>query len=76
MNIIPAIVGSVRDDLRELRAHRAERRRVAEELAAYTTPAEIDDLLATLDRYDTAEAAHYRGILSARRAAFHARMAS
>jgi crotonobetainyl-CoA:carnitine CoA-transferase CaiB-like acyl-CoA transferase len=43
---------------------RAERKQLRTELAAYTSQADLDDLYATLDRYDDSETAAVRNILS------------
>lgn len=56
--------GSLR--AREARAERAAGRTLRRELAAYTTPAEIDDLLAGLRGRD-ADTEEMRGILLANR---------
>ena len=44
---------SVRDELRERRQTRTERRSLERELSAYSTPAEIDDLLAVIETEDS-----------------------
>ena len=46
------LVASVRDELRERREARAERRGLERELASYTTPAEVNDLLGSLRGQD------------------------
>jgi len=46
------LVASVRDELRERREARAERRVLERELASYTTPAEVNDLLGSLRGQD------------------------
>ncbi len=61
----PALLTSVRDDLRERRAARAARRDLRRELATYTTPAEVDDLFAALREQESAAAEEIRGILAA-----------
>ncbi len=43
---------TVRDELRQRREARAHEHALRRELSAYTSPAEIDDLLATLDEQD------------------------
>ena len=54
---------SVRDELRERRQTRTERRALERELSAYTTPAEIDDLLAVIENEDSLAADQVRAIL-------------
>jgi hypothetical protein len=54
---------SVRDELRERRQTRTERRSLERELSAYTTPAEIDDLLAVIENEDSLAADQVRAIL-------------
>ena len=46
------LVTSVRDALRERREARADRRVLERELACYTTPAEVNDLLGSLRGQD------------------------
>lgn len=52
------------EEFRERQQARAARRRLERDLAAFTSPADVDDLLAALDRYDTPEAEEMRGILT------------
>ena len=54
---------SVRDELRERRQTRNERRALEHDLSAYTTPAEIDDLLAVIENEDSPAAEQVRAIL-------------
>ena len=54
---------SVRDELRERRQTRTERRALERELSAYSTPAEIDDLLAVIEGEDSPAANQVRAIL-------------
>jgi len=54
---------SVRDELRERRQTRNERRALERELSAYSTPAEIDDLLAVIETEDSPAANQVRAIL-------------
>ena len=54
---------SVRDELRERRQTRTERRSLERELSAYSTRAEIDDLLAVIEHEDSAGAEQVRAIL-------------
>jgi hypothetical protein len=51
--------------LREIRAEHARQRTLEQELAAYTSERDLNDLGAVLDRYDDAQTAHIRGILAA-----------
>jgi hypothetical protein len=46
------LVASVRDERRERREARAGRRNLERELATYTTPAEVNDLLGSLRGQD------------------------
>lgn len=61
---VARLVATVRDELRERRALRAAARELENDLAAYTTPREIDDLLATLDRGEDAEVSPMRAVLA------------
>jgi hypothetical protein len=65
----PALWTTVRDELRTQRAKRAARKTLQRELAAYTTPSDLDDLHAVLSRYDEAEVADIRRILDRQRVA-------
>ena len=58
------LLAEVRDELRERREARRTRRSLQRELAAYSTRAEIDDLLAAIDGDDSAEAQEIRHILA------------
>jgi len=58
------LLSSVRDELRERRAAHRAHRSLQRELAAYSTRAEVDDLLAALDGDDSAEAQKIRHILA------------
>lgn len=51
------------DELRERRLTRAHRRDLERELAAYTTPNEIEDLLASLEREEGPDAELVRAVL-------------
>jgi hypothetical protein len=51
------------DEVRERQAARAAHRHLREELATYTTPNEIADLLAAVTRYGAAEDDEVRTIL-------------
>jgi hypothetical protein len=64
---------TVKDELRERRADRAARAALRADLAHYRTPAEIDDLLATVDAEDSPEAENIRGILTDNLQAYHRR---
>jgi hypothetical protein len=66
---LPGRLAGVRDELRTQLARRAARKALARDLAAYTTESDIDDLNATLDRYDEREVAEIRQILNRQRAA-------
>ncbi len=56
--------GELRDELRLRRQARAARRALEAELASYSTPSEVDDLLAAADGIDSADADQVRSILS------------
>jgi predicted MarR family transcription regulator len=60
----PTIWASVRSELQARRAARAAQRQLEQELATYTTPGEIDDLLAALDRHESPQVEQMRLILS------------
>jgi siroheme synthase (precorrin-2 oxidase/ferrochelatase) len=65
-NAVPKVqhfVSTVRDELSERRAERAAARELQRDLATYTTPREIDDLLATLERYEADRVEPMRSIL-------------
>ena len=56
---------TVRDDLRRRRQVRAERRLLIRELASYTTPAQVEDLLGSMQGQDQAGvAARLAGLAS------------
>ena len=57
---------SVRDELREARAARAERKALEHDLASYTSEADLNDLGAILDRHSPEETADIRRILATR----------
>ena len=59
----------VREELRNARAARAARRSLERELASYTSPSDLNDLDAILDRHSEEETADIRRILAARRSA-------
>ena len=59
-----ALWSTGRDQLHARRQARAERRQLEHDLAAYTSRADLDDLLAVLDRYDDSETAQVRSILT------------
>ncbi|MFZ0160238.1 MAG: hypothetical protein WAL50_14525 [Kineosporiaceae bacterium] len=65
----PGLLATVRDDLRARRARRAAHKQLLAELSTYTRQSEIDDLAAMLDRYDDAQVAEIRDILSRQAAA-------
>jgi hypothetical protein len=54
---------SLRDELRQRREARAARRALERELATYTTPNEVDDLLGVLHDRDDAAAEEIRTIV-------------
>ena len=58
---------AVRTQLRESREERAGRAQLERELASYSSPADLDDLDAILDRYSDQETADIRRILAAQR---------
>jgi hypothetical protein len=60
---------AIRDELREAREARAARKALERDLASYTTPADLNDLDAILDRHSDEETADIRRILAARRPA-------
>jgi hypothetical protein len=60
---------AIRDGHRAARAARAERKSLERELASYTTPADLNDLDAILDRHSEDETADIRRILTGRRGA-------
>ena len=68
----PLRAGSLRA-LREVRAERSANRTLRRELATYTTPAEIDDLLAGLRGHDT-DTEEIRSILLGNRQVAQARL--
>lgn len=57
------LVATVRDELRERRQTRIARRTLERELAAYTSPADINDLLGSLQGQDDAAAEQVRDIV-------------
>lgn len=57
--------------IREHREARLLRRQLEADLSVYSTPAEINDLLAALDRDDSAESEMMRQILSDNLVSFH-----
>jgi hypothetical protein len=58
----------IQEDLRRTRAARAARRSLERDLATYTSPSDLNDLDAILDRHSEEETAGIRRILAARRA--------
>jgi hypothetical protein len=58
---------SVRTRMRSTREARAARARLESELASYTSPRDLNDLDAILDRYSDRETADIRRILAAQR---------
>ncbi len=57
-------IATVRDDLRVRRQARRQQRDLVRELATYSTRAEVDDLLAVIDRHESVEAEEIRTILT------------
>ncbi|HYN67211.1 MAG TPA: hypothetical protein VES93_10010 [Ornithinibacter sp.] len=66
---------TVKDELRERREARAALNKLRSDLQHYRTPADIDDLLASVDAQDTPEADLIRGILSENLRTYHSRRA-
>ena len=64
---IASLWTAIRTQLRESREERAGRAQLERELASYNSPADLDDLHATLDRYNDRETADIRRILAAQR---------
>ena len=62
---IASLWTAVRTQLRESHEERTERARLERELASYSSPADLDDLHAILDRYSDEETADIRRILAA-----------
>lgn len=60
----PRLTVRVRTALRDRRDARDAHRRLAADLASYTSDAEVADLLAALADHDTVEAAQMRTILT------------
>ena len=60
---------SIRDELRDARAARAARKSLERELASYTSPRDLNDLEAILERYSEDETADIRRVLAGRRSA-------
>jgi hypothetical protein len=65
---LPALLATVRDELRNQRARRAARRRLEADLATYTSASDLDELDAVLDRYDESQVADIRTIIHRQRA--------
>jgi hypothetical protein len=62
-----AVWTSLRDRVRTTREARAARTKLAQELASYTSPQDLNDLDAILDRYSDRETADIRRILATQR---------
>jgi hypothetical protein len=62
-------LAAIRDELRTAREARAARKALERDLASYTTPTDLNDLGAILDRHSDEETADIRRILAARRPA-------
>ena len=61
------LLTSIRARLHSTREARAARVTLEHELASYTSPQDLNDLDAILDRYSDQETAHIRRILAAQR---------
>ena len=70
-----ALWNTVKDELRERREGREALRRLRADLQHYRTPADIEDLLASVDAVDTPEAEMIRSILSENLRTYHSRRA-
>jgi hypothetical protein len=64
---------TVMDELRERREGREALRKLRADLDHYRTPAEIDDLLASVDASETPEAELIRTVLAENLRSYHAR---
>ena len=64
---ITSLWTTVRTQVRESRDAHAARASLARELASYTSPSDLDDLHAILDRYSDQETREIRRILAAQR---------
>ena len=62
-------LAAIRRDFRGDREARAARRALQRELASYTSPSELNDLEAILDRHSDEETADIRRFLASRRVA-------
>lgn len=60
---------AIRDDIRGTRDARVARKSLANDLATYRSPSDLNDLDAILDRYSDEETADIRRILATRRVA-------
>ncbi len=58
---------AIRGEVREARANRAARRTLEQELAAYTSPSDLNDFEAILDRHSDEETRDIRRIMATRR---------
>lgn len=70
-----ALWTTVKDELRERREAREARTRLRTDLEHYRTPADIDDLLMSVDEDDSPEAELIRSILMENLRRYHARRA-
>ena len=70
-----ALWNTVKDELRERREGREALRKLRADLQHYRTPADIEDLLASVDAVDTPEAEMIRSILSENLRTYHSRRA-
>ncbi len=71
-NMITAKAAALLDELRARREANAAHRQLRRELASYSTPSQIDDLLVALDRADEGhQAQEVRHILSSQRVDYY-----
>ena len=70
-NMITAKAAALVDELRARREAHAAHRQLRRELASYSTPSQIDDLLVAIDRTEGHEAEEVRHILSVQRVDYY-----
>ncbi|MEO5652551.1 MAG: hypothetical protein ABIN79_13350 [Marmoricola sp.] len=58
------LIATVRDDLRDRRRARTQGRNLERDLATYSTPSDVNDLLATIASDGSAEAERMRSMLA------------
>ncbi len=68
-NVPGTLMTAIRDEVREAREARAARKALERDLACYTSPRDLNDLDAMLERYSDEETADIRRILAPRRIA-------